>query len=191
MLFVLSDRSVKPDASALKFRYQYTEDENSPAEILLDAIQRRQSAMAYSTVLSRFHDVGHRSHIIEKSLWQSLSRSTQAKLYDLFDLNDQALKTISGIFECPPKHSKDLHNHCYPQPPCQSPSRLYANSFIENICTIPCVSNSTCPHPKSCLMGDKEGYCDSGLGSTAAAERNFHLDLMYLLLLTLIVLYLS
>jgi len=170
MLSLLSDRSVAPDASSLNFRYHYTENKHTPAKVMAEAVTRRKAALAYSAVLARFADVRQRSHIMEQTIWHSLSSSTQAKVYDMFDLNDQAVRTLSGAvhYECPGGESVDGHDHCYPIPGtkgCIAPNHLYNTNLHQPICVVGCVTGSTCGS-HICLS---EGYCDSEI---AAKEHN-------------------
>jgi len=162
MLTLLSDHSLQPDEAALNFRYRST-DEDAPSHVLLEASARKQSALAYSSLLSKVGDSSQRSHVIEKTLWHSLTPVTQAKVYDMFDLSDQAGALTT---DCPSGQVADSNNHCYtaPNPHCSSPLAQFGN-----ICGTPCSSDQTCVS-HHCVGGK---YCDSehpaGGGSSGGA----------------------
>jgi len=163
MLSLLADHSLTPDDTSLNFRYRYTEDENSPHDVLLEAAARRKSALAFSSVLSRVAD-DQRSHIIEQTIWRSLTPATQARLYDMFDLNDQAAATLSDTFGCSPGEAVDANNHCYPtpSPTCVAPTFQYNAGLSTPICVTSCVTGKTCPSTKC----TGQGYCDSVKSAT-------------------------
>jgi hypothetical protein len=194
MLYSLSDHQIKPDHDALSFKYHYTENENSPRQILIDAVIRRESAIAYSTLLNKVPSVIHKSLIISESLWSSLSTPTRIKIYHLFDLNDLSLRALTESFECPKGESKDNHQKCYSVPPCVSPYTVYyvdySNSNSNNICVLSCVTNTTCPQPNShCLMDEQEGYCDTGADSIHSDDAS-HIRTISVLMTTLGVVFL-
>jgi len=179
MLSLLSDRSVAPDASSLNFRYHYTENKHTPAKVMAEAATRRRAALAYSAVLSRFADVHQRSHIMEQTIWHSLSASTQAQVYDMFDLNDQAARTLSGAitYDCSNGGSVDAHQHCYPVPGskgCTSPSHQFSGAPGAPLSQPICVVGCALPPPSTCTSSSETGTCLSEGYCQATEEAKVH-----------------